>query len=73
MEKMTPEAMKPDEAEAMAIQLARAGRINEAREIQVRISQWHPDRPEIPLSAEKVGEPENDLPRWIQESLNSFH
>ncbi len=43
--KMTPEAMKPDEAAATAVALEESGKADEAQAIYRRILAEHPDHP----------------------------
>ena len=50
-EKMTPEAMKPDEAAETAVSLEAAGQIDDAQEIYRRILAAHPEHP---LAKEKM-------------------
>ncbi len=65
MGKMTPEAMKPDEAAAVAIEMQKEANEEEAKEIFRRILAFHPNHP-IAVQPEQVGE--DDLPGWIVES-----
>lgn len=50
--RMTPEAMKPDEACAVAAGLEQAGKTEEAQAIYKKVAEVHPDHP---IAKSKVG------------------
>lgn len=54
-EKMTPEAMKPDEACAAAARLEQQGNHEAALDIYKKVAAFHPDHP---IAAEKVNNSE---------------
>lgn len=72
MKKMTPEAMKPEEASNEAEELMKCGEAAEAYEIFEKIRVWHPNfrTPQLPLPYKDSDLPEdNSLPSWLDEIL----
>lgn len=65
MRKLTPEAMKPDEAAIVALKLRQELKENEAFEIFKRILTAHPDHP---LAIQQISAETDDVPNWIVES-----
>lgn len=62
MGKMTPEAMKPDEAAVIAIELHQKGNDEAAKDIAHRILAVHPEHP---LASQIAQVREDDMPNWI--------
>jgi len=72
MGKMTPEAMKPDEAADAAIKLANEGASREAHAIVAKICEWHPNHQALRHSLETIRHSGDALPSWILEQLDYF-